>query len=479
MVKVPTFCPNSDFPQLCDKVTVDWDKKRGRFIKATEDIPLGTVVCVEQGITVNVDIKYCYRCLTETNDNEYASRYCTECEEFYEPDEIAQGNFDHLGIFKLAAHLVFSYPFTEILDLFHRSEDPKPPQCAPSTLSTSDIESVYQLTPFPEIGETFRMKEIQNAIGTITKSLEHDANWGRLNYNSRQYTFTKALRIMAERCAKNAHTIYSIQQKENKEEDIPMGTGLFPIASIFNHSCTPNVSAFFVRNTFIFVSHGVRAGEELVDSYGVTYRQNSLPQRTEFLANVSGFKCHCQSCIENKSLDEFFEENCNTVAECAKSASSLSDIFEFTDYMVPGSKEIESLIIEFSMLETAKIYNEKMFQLWKMFLKNAKIRGIDYDTYLSKFPLLFSHFVICYLVRPYVEMTLLAWSGEVKCSESEKASILIVTHRLLKNFYAGFHPLSGIIKELVDEACKGNRADRKTIDRLKLITRSLWKHTKT
>uniref|UniRef100_A0A8R1EI44 Uncharacterized protein n=1 Tax=Caenorhabditis japonica TaxID=281687 RepID=A0A8R1EI44_CAEJA len=118
MVKVPSFRPNSNFPQLCDKVKVGWDRKRGRFVEATEDIPIGTVVCVEQGITVNVDPEKCYRCLSGIERTGFAYvfsdacskfyyvflRYCNSCEEFYEPDDLACGAFDELGIFKLAAH---------------------------------------------------------------------------------------------------------------------------------------------------------------------------------------------------------------------------------------------------------------------------------------------------------------------------------------------------------------------------------------
>ncbi|CAP29537.2 Protein CBR-SET-3 [Caenorhabditis briggsae] len=412
MVSVPSFRPNSNFPQLCDKVTVGWDARRGRFVQATEDIPIGTVVCVEQGITVNVDQSKCYRCLKQLGDDGFA--YCESCEEFYEPDAIACGDFDGLGIFKLSAHLVFSYPFLDMANLI-RSNDPEIPQSAPTYLSTKDVTSVFQLTPYREIGEAFKEPPLQAAINKIVTSLEDDANWGRLEYNSRLVTFTKALRIMAERCAKNAHTIYGIDQMEAKDKKVPLGTGLFPISSIFNHSCTPNVYGFFVRNTFIFVSRGVKAGEELVDSYGVTYNQHTLQQRT------------------------------------------------YGDYLKPGSKEIEDLIVEFGKRRDAEVYTEHMFMLWKKFVENAKLRGIDYDPYL---------------IHPYIEMVILSWNNEVECSEEEKASLLFITHRLLRNFYVGFHPVSDIIPELVDQSAKYEiNQIRNTVERLIARSRSVWEHT--
>ncbi|ULU01894.1 hypothetical protein L3Y34_001882 [Caenorhabditis briggsae] len=460
MVSVPSFRPNSNFPQLCDKVTVGWDARRGRFVQATEDIPIGTVVCVEQGITVNVDQSKCYRCLKQLGDDGFA--YCESCEEFYEPDAIACGDFDGLGIFKLSAHLVFSYPFLDMANLI-RSNDPEIPQSAPTYLSTKDVTSVFQLTPYREIGEAFKEPPLQAAINKIVTSLEDDANWGRLEYNSRLVTFTKALRIMAERCAKNAHTIYGIDQMEAKDKKVPLGTGLFPISSIFNHSCTPNVYGFFVRNTFIFVSRGVKAGEELVDSYGVTYNQHTLQQRTEFLKNVSGFECYCDSCVQNKSLDAELEKSFNDLELCAKNASSIPDFSQYGDYLKPGSKEIEDLIVEFGKRRDAEVYTEHMFMLWKKFVENAKLRGIDYDPYL---------------IHPYIEMVILSWNNEVECSEEEKASLLFITHRLLRNFYVGFHPVSDIIPELVDQSAKYEiNQIRNTVERLIARSRSVWEHT--
>lgn len=455
---VPGFVPNQNFPQLSDKVTVGYDEKRGRFVKALEDIPLGTVVCVEEGITVNVNPQVCYRCLKGIQNNGFA--YCTDCEDFYEPDNIACGKYDHLGIFKLAAHLVFCYPFAEMAALITQGE-PEVASSAPTSLSTKDTASVLQLRPFPPIEEPLRLPQVQAAIAEIVTSLESDANWGRLEYNTRMVAFTKALRIMAERCARNAHTVYSIEDLESKDRSLPLGTGLFPIGAIFNHSCTPNVFGFFVRSTFIFVSRGVKAGEELTDNYGVTYSQHTLEQRAKFLDDTSQFKCHCDACVQQKSLDKELGKYFNDIEKCAQEASSLIDFRDFAEYMVPGSREIENLIIEFSKRRDANVYDDYMFSLWKKFVENAKLREVHYDPYL---------------VQPYVEMVILAWNEDVKCSEEEKASLLITTHRLLTNFYVGFHPVSNLIKHLVDNAAKMSSNEiRNHVQRLKYRARLMWK----
>lgn len=43
-------------------------------------------------------------------------------------------------------------------------------------------------------------------------------------------------------------------------------------------------------------------------------------------------------------------------------------------------------------------------------------------------------------------MTILAWNKEVGCENEEKMSLLIVTHRLLRNCYVDLHPLSEYVR---------------------------------
>lgn len=105
------------------------------------------------------------------NTEKETSSYCKNCEEYYEPEGLSCGEYDHLGIFKLAAHLTLTYPFAEIAKLLD-SEDPKPANSAPNSLSTAEISSVYQLKPFLDIGESFKTKPIQDAIASLLKELD-------------------------------------------------------------------------------------------------------------------------------------------------------------------------------------------------------------------------------------------------------------------------------------------------------------------
>ncbi|GAX82725.1 hypothetical protein CEUSTIGMA_g10151.t1 [Chlamydomonas eustigma] len=77
------------------------------------------------------------------------------------------------------------------------------------------------------------------------------------------------------------------------------GSGAFLVASLFNHSCEPNVEIVFRRNdaTASFVAvRDIDKGEQLFVSYideamGVQHRQ-------DYLHFSYGFRCGCQRCIE-------------------------------------------------------------------------------------------------------------------------------------------------------------------------------------
>ena len=76
--------------------------------------------------------------------------------------------------------------------------------------------------------------------------------------------------------------------------------GLYPLAAMLNHSCTPNaVRVFCGEYMLVHATHNIKAGEELVWSYIpptqiYTDRQDSIQK--------FGFQCTCHRCAIEKSL---------------------------------------------------------------------------------------------------------------------------------------------------------------------------------
>lgn len=78
-----------------------------------------------------------------------------------------------------------------------------------------------------------------------------------------------------------------------------IGSGLFPFASLFNHSCDPNVKYITVDNKLAFVvSRPITAGKQLFISYGPNPCYDSRRYRQAYL-KIYGFKCDCDACIND------------------------------------------------------------------------------------------------------------------------------------------------------------------------------------
>lgn len=82
------------------------------------------------------------------------------------------------------------------------------------------------------------------------------------------------------------------------------GLGIFPTYSVLNHSCDPNLTINFYRNTLVArVNQPIKEGAELVTSYyDVTFRTLTLPERQTQLLAKCRFKCTCAACTGNWPL---------------------------------------------------------------------------------------------------------------------------------------------------------------------------------
>ena len=80
------------------------------------------------------------------------------------------------------------------------------------------------------------------------------------------------------------------------------GVGLFPLSSLFNHSCYPNVQFCSENNNLIYrLMRPVKEGEELTVNYTALYQ--SRASRRLDLNTQKKFECHCNRC-ELLPLDE-------------------------------------------------------------------------------------------------------------------------------------------------------------------------------
>ncbi|TID19556.1 25S rRNA (adenine-N(1))-methyltransferase [Venturia nashicola] len=100
---------------------------------------------------------------------------------------------------------------------------------------------------------------------------------------------------LAER---DSHNSFGIRSLDDGGEEF-MGYGVWPVASFFNHSCSPNVGKRRVGRTWDFwTSRRVRKGEELFISYmGGDEVDLDLGERRKRLGETWAFECGCVRCV--------------------------------------------------------------------------------------------------------------------------------------------------------------------------------------
>ena len=108
------------------------------------------------------------------------------------------------------------------------------------------------------------------------------------------------MHILSFNC--NAHGIqeYQCNQKEfaaHRLDYTPIGSGVFALCSLLNHSCDPTVSrSCHGKKLAIFAIRSMRKGDEITDSYGCVYAADSLAERKMELSSYY-FECTCRACV--------------------------------------------------------------------------------------------------------------------------------------------------------------------------------------
>ncbi|KAK3071621.1 Histone-lysine N-methyltransferase set-6 [Teratosphaeriaceae sp. CCFEE 6253] len=102
-----------------------------------------------------------------------------------------------------------------------------------------------------------------------------------------------------------SHNAFGIRSGSEEGEEY-LGYALYPPASYFNHSCSPNVAKKREGGAFSFwMSEDVQDRDQLCISYlGGDEKHLSLAERRERLNDVWGFDCGCERCRRETSLPQ-------------------------------------------------------------------------------------------------------------------------------------------------------------------------------
>lgn len=114
--------------------------------------------------------------------------------------------------------------------------------------------------------------------------------------------------------AVNYHTLAGMAQTDPLNSDMggkytpkQFGSGSFPLCSLINHSCAPNVvRAGDTDKNIVIVNRIIKKGGQIFDNYGAHHCLDNLWERQKTLKDQYIFTCQCEACLHDYPLFKDF-----------------------------------------------------------------------------------------------------------------------------------------------------------------------------
>jgi hypothetical protein len=153
-------------------------------------------------------------------------------------------------------------------------------------ITVTEWETLFQLVPDSTPYAT------SHDLSMATQSYLHLL--ALLSLSILPYATPEAFLMLAER---DSHNSFGIRSLDDNGDEF-LGYGVWPIASFFNHSCSPNVGKRRVGRAWDFwTSRPIVAGEELCISYmGGDEVDLDVVERRQRLSETWVFECGCERC---------------------------------------------------------------------------------------------------------------------------------------------------------------------------------------
>ncbi|XP_043788220.1 SET and MYND domain-containing protein 4-like isoform X2 [Apis laboriosa] len=335
------FEENTNFPNA--SITIDriHNEKLGRHVVANKFIKEGDILFLEEPISfvllnhdtysfcqycnnLNTDIPVpCRTCLNTFYCNEncltkaWSLYHCWECpgNQMNLWKEIGIGHLA-LKVLLTCSTITDKIKFNEMQNLVTNFDK----------LSMDDL-TIYGITAIMltiylfKYTNFFKINNFENSL--MKKFLDNffNLNFNILTNNDKQLYISSLLLRYILQLISNGHAItksnifLSKNDSSMIQQDI-VATGIYPSASIMNHSCDPNIINIFVNQYLI-----VRASRDI--SQGPHYRHMTTENRQKILKSQYCFICKCKACTLPKL--QYFVERFNAM-KCLKCNGALCNI---------------------------------------------------------------------------------------------------------------------------------------------------------
>ncbi len=208
------------------------------------------------------------------------------------------GDFRHNGGFDPVTKKYDGNSYLAVLNLIsHVEHNEKFPQLIQQAISFTEILR-SKTNFFDQIQDKKNLDEFKDFVASIAL------------YHAQSVPFN---------CLGLSDTKFELQPTSAKSDNNLFGNlcepdvckiGIYPLTSLFNHSCDPNVGRANLTDgrLVIMATKDLKVGDELFMSYGYEFTTNDLEDRQENLAASYLFNCECIACENNWPLYNNLEE---------------------------------------------------------------------------------------------------------------------------------------------------------------------------
>ncbi|KAF1573032.1 SET and MYND domain-containing protein 4, partial [Eudyptes moseleyi] len=203
------------------------------------------------------------------------------------------------------------------------------PGCNDSGQYQSSYQAVFNLLPHAEkhspehkflctLSVVAICKQLQEAgLEAAVLNQESSEKWSRPKICEKTSDeLSPELKIMAEAMLRhvlqlqcNAQAITVMQESGSRDgavinkKPVRLATAFFPVLSLLNHSCCPNISVSFSGTAAtVRASQPIPSGQEIFHCYGPHRCRMRVAERQQLLSQYF-FECRCQACLDEVESD--------------------------------------------------------------------------------------------------------------------------------------------------------------------------------
>lgn len=306
--KIPNDQRNKTIECASDSVEIKVSSKFGRYVIASKDIQIGEIVVVEKpSFTLLKDdfLTHCYECLTLCYNlipcegctiALFCSKDCSKRADSYhkylcpllKTIESLNFNFIRIITLKIALMIRKEYPLIKSYD--------------------NSKETIYKSGRYKEIHQLVTNIDARNVSNMFDRVCTSAAYYhliktytNFLSDNSIKEDLFKDLllhNLLTMGC--NFHSIEELEKNNGSYALKELGCGAYAFASLFNHSCSPNIERFSYGSFMVLRAvETIKKGEELFENYGEHFAMHPKSKRQHHLKDQYFFTCECRPCSEN------------------------------------------------------------------------------------------------------------------------------------------------------------------------------------